>query len=289
MVGEFPRHPEREGGGKNVPASIPRRVPGQGGQGPVANFLPRPGGDPAPDPGEAAKRQAATLAWRMKNPPTTPAIIGGIEEVRVDEPVGELYAVDSYLGGRIMVFDLNTMQFKRGWGAKGKPLAEISLNDEDHEYTPGGADPKDFVGHVTVNISNDGFVYAADRRANRIDVTTKDGKYIKSFMVAPQTPSDRGAAGGVAFSADKAQRHLIISDMANSKVWFLDRQTGKVVGSFGTMGDQGGMWFGLHMIDVDSQNNIYTGEVFAGQRIQRFVPADSARGKLLEQLSAMKW
>jgi hypothetical protein len=27
---------------------------------------------------------------------------------------------------------------------------------------------------------------------------------------------------------------------------------------------------------------IYTGEVFAGQRVQRFVPAESARGKLLE-------
>jgi hypothetical protein len=36
---------------------------------------------------------------------------------------------------------------------------------------------------------------------------------------------------------------------------------------------------------VDSRNYIYTGEVFAGQRVQRFVPADSARGKLLEQSS----
>jgi hypothetical protein len=39
------------------------------------------------------------------------------------------------------------------------------------------------------------------------------------------------------------------------------------------------------MIAVDSRGNIYTGEVFAGQRIQRFVPSDSARGKLLEQLA----
>jgi sugar lactone lactonase YvrE len=39
------------------------------------------------------------------------------------------------------------------------------------------------------------------------------------------------------------------------------------------------------MIAVDSKGNIYTGEVFAGQRIQRFVPADSPRGKVLEQLT----
>jgi hypothetical protein len=292
MVGEVPRAPEREGGGANQPASIPPRVPGQGGQGPIAGFLPPPpgaargGGGGAPD---AAARAAAVAAFRAKYPPTAPMIVGGIEEVRIDEAANELYAADSYLGGRIMVFDLNTFAFKRGWGAHGKRLADISLNDADHVYTPGGPAPKDFVGHVTLNFSNDGLVYAADRRADRVDVTTKDGKLVKEFMVAPQTPSDRGSAGGVAFSADKEQRYLIISDMANSKVWVLNRADGKVVTSFGTMGDQAGLWFGLHMIDVDSQNNIYTGEVFAGERIQRFVPATSPRGKLLEQLSSMQW
>jgi hypothetical protein len=30
---------------------------------------------------------------------------------------------------------------------------------------------------------------------------------------------------------------------------------------------------------------IYTGEVFAGERVQRFVPANSPRGKVLQQLS----
>ena len=50
------------------------------------------------------------------------------------------------------------------------------------------------------------------------------------------------------------------------------------------MGDQGGLFYGLHMVEVDSRDYIYTGEVFAGQRIQRFVPAGSPRGKLLEQL-----
>jgi hypothetical protein len=52
----------------------------------------------------------------------------------------------------------------------------------------------------------------------------------------------------------------------------------------GQMGENGGQWFGLHMIAVDSRGVIYTGEVFAGQRVQRFVPADSPRGKVLAQL-----
>ena len=54
-----------------------------------------------------------------------------------------------------------------------------------------------------------------------------------------------------------------------------------MAGQFGTMGENGGQWFGLHMIAIDSQGNIYTGEVFNGERVQRFVPAASARGKQL--------
>ena len=290
MVAEVPRAPEREGGGPNRPAALPQVVPGRGGQGPIAGFLPPPpgaagrGGRGNADP---VAQAAAAAAFYVKYPPATPMIVGGIEEVRVDEPARELFVADSYLGGRVMVFDLETFAFKRGWGAHGKRLSEISTNDADHVYTPGGPPPKDYVGHLTLAFSNDGFVYAADRRANRIDVTTKDGKLVKEFMISPMTPSDRGAAGGVAFSADKEQKYLIISDMANSHVWFLNRADGKVLGNFGTMGDQGGLFYGLHMVEVDSRNYIYTGEVFSGERIQRFVPSDSARGKLLEQLSAM--
>jgi len=33
-----------------------------------------------------------------------------------------------------------------------------------------------------------------------------------------------------------------------------------------------GQFFGLHMIAVDSRGNIYTGEVWNGERVQRFVP-----------------
>ena len=53
----------------------------------------------------------------------------------------------------------------------------------------------------------------------------------------------------------------------------------------GSGGESGGQFFGLHMIATDSKGLIYTGEVFAGERVQRFVPADSPRGKILDQLS----
>jgi DNA-binding beta-propeller fold protein YncE len=197
-------------------------------------------------------------------------IIQNIEEIRLDEPAHELYAADAYLGGRVMVFDLDTLAFKRGWGAYGKPLSQISTNDADRAYTPGGPMPKEFKGHLTLNISNDGLVYAADRNANRIQVTTKEGKFLKEFILAPNT-GEGGSTGGVAFSPDKAQRFLYISDLTNNCIWFLNREDGKVVGKLGSAGQNGGQFFGLHMIGVDSKGNIYTGEVQNGERVQRFL------------------
>jgi DNA-binding beta-propeller fold protein YncE len=288
VVGEIARaeQPGRGGGG-DAPAA---RVPGRGGPGPTGTFPQQAGGGRGrgnADP-EAAKAQAAAqAAFNAKYPPTAPVIIGQVEEIRLDEPAGEIYVADSSFGGRVMVFDLKTLAFKRGWGAYGKPLSQINTDAAARAYTPGGAMPKEFRGHLTLNFSNDGLVYAADRNANRIHVTTKEGKFLKEFIVAPMT-GEGGSTGGVAFSPDKQQRFLFISDLTNNKIWFLNREDGKIVGEMGSFGENGGQWFGLHMIAVDSQGNIYTGEVFNGERVQRFVPAESPRGKLLEQLARMQ-
>jgi hypothetical protein len=267
VVGATPRAPETETGGTAGAAepTLPPHTPGRGSAGPVAGFLTPAGGR------GQAKAVPNTAAFRAKYPPTTPMIVGGLEEIRLDEPARELYAADNYLGGRVMVFDLDTLKFKRGWGAYGHALSEISTNDADRAYTPGGPMPKEFRGHLTLNISNDGLVYAADRNANRIHVTTKQGKFVKEFILAPMTGVG-GSAGGVMFSPDKQQRLLYISDLTNNHLWFLNREDGKVVGQMGSMGENGGQFYGLHMIAVDSKGTLYTGEVFAGERVQRFVP-----------------
>ena len=272
VVGEFPRTPEvPPGAGGGGPAQISPHTPGRGSAGPVAGFLTPPGGRGQPNPAAQASRDAAIAAFRAKYPPTTPMIVGGLEEIRLDEPARELYAADNYLGGRVMVFDLDTLQFKRGWGAYGHALSEMTTSDADRAYTPGGPMPKEFRGHLTLNISNDGLVYAADRNANRIQVTTKQGKFLKEFVLAPMTGVG-GSTGGVMFSPDKQQRLLYISDLTNNHIWFLNREDGKVIGQMGSMGENGGQFFGLHMIAVDRNGVIYTGEVFQGERVQRFIP-----------------
>ncbi len=263
LVGATPHAPEKPpGGGGGEAGAVLNPDPSKGGPGPLGTFPAPPPRRPDPE---------AVAAFRQKYPPSTPMIVQNIEEIRLDEPAHELYAADAYLGGRVMVFDLDTLAFKRGWGAYGKPLSEISTNDADRAYTPGGPMPKEFKGHLTLNISSDGLVYAADRNANRIQVTTKEGKFLKEFILAPNT-GEGGSTGGVAFSPDKAQRFLYISDLTNNCIWFLNREDGKVLGKLGSAGQNGGQFFGLHMIAVDSKGNIYTGEVQNGERVQRFIP-----------------
>ncbi len=246
VVGEVPRTTDRQpGAGAGGDAAPETRAPGRGSRGPVAGFLRAPGGRNQPDPAAQAARAAAIAAFRAKYPPTTPMIVGGLEEIRLDEPARELYCADNYLGGRVMVFDLDTLQFKRGWGAYGHTLSEITTNDADRAYTPGGPMPKEFRGHLTLNISHDGLVYAADRMANRIQVTTTQGKFVKEFTLAPMTGVGRSRRRRNVLP-DKQQKFLYISrpDQQPHLVPKSQR-TGKVVGQLGNAwAKTGGQFFG---------------------------------------------
>ena len=170
-----------------------------------------------------------------------------------------------------MVFSLDKFEFKRGWGAYGHKLSEISTAPADHAYKPNGPMAKEFVGHLTFNFSNDGLVYAADRGGNRIHVTDKQGNFKQEIKMAEGTGVG-GSTGGVMFSNDKEQKYLYISDLTNNHVWFLDRKSGKVLSTLGSMGQNAGQFFGVHMEAVDSKGTLYTGEVFYGERVQRFLP-----------------
>ena len=289
LVGEIARIPERLGGGPNQPLSIATRVPGRGGPAPIARFLLPPAGTAVVL--DTAAEAKAMAAFYVKYPPSTPMVVGTIEEIRVDEAREDIYVADNYLGGRVLVFDLNTLAFKRGWGAYGRRLADISLDPADHDWV-GSTPPREFQSHLTVNVSRDGFVYAADRMADRVQVTTREGTFVKEIVFSPPGTTrgwtgSRGVAGSVTFSADKEQKYLYVGDMKNNTIWFVNRADGAVLGRYGSMGDNGGQFFGLELAMTDSRGNIYTGEVFSGERVQRLVPADSPRGKLLEQLSRL--
>lgn len=202
-------------------------------------------------------------------PAATPEIVGNIEGGDIDEKSHEIFLTDSYLRGRVLVYDLETLKFKRGWGAYGKPLSEISTQAPE-KYNPANPPAKDFLGHVTLGLTNDGLLYAADRMDDRIQVFTEQGKFVKEFKVAPET-LDRGSTGGLAFSPPPEQRYLYVSDIMNNVVWIVNRKEGQVVGHFGFAGHNGGGFHWIHMVATDARGNVYTGEVDSGKRVQRFL------------------
>lgn len=209
---------------------------------------------------------------------------------QLDQDAREIYIIN---WKRVLVYDMDTGDFKRGWGGHGMPLSEIS-NDPIPPYEWDGSRPPEepqFVPDLHfLEISNDGLVYVGERGQNRIQVFQKDGTWVKDFYVAEGTPGQRlgtGQCGGVGvrkdlppcgsmykliLSKDPEQKYLYMADGTNNRVWIVDRQSGETIGSFGGNGRYAGQLHWVNAIGTDSIGNIYTGEVEHAKRIQKFQP-----------------
>lgn len=198
-----------------------------------------------------------------------PETLGGPADMYVDPDGNLLYVADGYRNRRVVVFDADTGEYVRHWGAYGE------RPDDDHELGPRGADDPPAEQFSTVHgiiVSNDGLVYVADRRNNRIQVFRKSGEYVTERLVAPGTLAS-GSAFSLGLSPDPEQEFLYLADGTNHKVWIFRRDGLEVVGEFGRPGRQIGQFIRVHNLSVDSRGNIYTGEAATGRRVQRFVPA----------------
>jgi hypothetical protein len=200
----------------------------------------------------------------MNNSDTT--ILGRPAGIDLDEKAHEIYFADGYLNRRVIVFDSETGAFKRMWGAYGKAPSDADLVP----YAPGDAPSQLFRNPVhAVHISQDGFVYVCDRINDRIQIFTKDGKFVKEFILRPETLGN-GSAYDFAFSRDAAQRYLLVADGENNVIWTLLRSDGSVQGTTGHAGRNAGQFHHVHAIVSDLKGNLYTGEVETGRRVQKF-------------------
>lgn len=183
--------------------------------------------------------------------------------VAVDDAANEVYVADTG-DNRIAVFDANTGAFKRAWGGSGDKAEAASGT-----YAAGSAPGKQFRGPTCVKIAKDGMVYVCDKGNDRVQVFSKDGKFVKEAMVMPTTTGE-GTASDVAFSADAQQRFLYVADIQDKTVIVLDRASLATVGTVGEGGRYPGMFYGLNRVAVDSKGNLYTGETYEGKRVQKF-------------------
>ena len=185
----------------------------------------------------------------------------------IDQATNELYVADGYSNKRVIVFDADTGQYKRHWGAYGNKPDDTNLG----RYNPDTPPAQQFRNPVhCAELSKDGLLYVCDRSNDRIQVFKKDGTFVKEKFVANRTLGD-GSVWDIAFSKDPQQKYLYLADGANEKVYIIDRASLEILTSFGDGGRQPGQFYAVHSIATDSKGNIYTTETYEGKRLQRFI------------------
>jgi sugar lactone lactonase YvrE len=172
-------------------------------------------------------------------------------------------------------------------------LSEID-NDPTPPYDISGPPPdqKQFAPALhCVHVSRDGLVYVCERGSDRIQVFTKQGKFVTSWFVHPSTQSRGPNCGGIwdlknppcgtvynlTLSSDPQQKYVLSADGTNNMVWIFNRTDGTLAGSFGGNGRYAGQLHWIDAVATDSKGNVYTGEVEDGKRIQKFILTNPGR------------
>jgi DNA-binding beta-propeller fold protein YncE len=192
---------------------------------------------------------------------------GRVAKIFIDPKANEAYLADGYFNKRVAVVDMDSGKIKRYWGAYGEKPDDSPMP----RYNPTAPPDKQFRNPVhCADVSVDGLVYVCDRPNDRLQVFTKEGKFVTEHLIERQTLSD-GSVWDIAFSKDPAQTYLYMADGANEHVRVYERKTMKLLTHFGYGGRQPGMFFGVHSIATDSKGNIFTTETYTGKRVQKFV------------------
>jgi DNA-binding beta-propeller fold protein YncE len=218
-----------------------------------------------------------------------------VADMSVDSETNRLFVADGYGNRRILIVDAETGQYVGHFGAYGQNpviddpasvVADTDVGPWIADYQSGNMTPSFFRSplHCAI-VSKDGFLYACDRGNNRIqifDISAMDmGSacsnpnaqagtcgFVGEIHVAPQSAS--GTAGTAAFSTDPDQSCLYVGDLANGTLYIINRENLTELDRIGRPGRQVGEFHWLHTLTVDSQGNIYTGEVSSGKRVQKF-------------------
>ena len=196
-----------------------------------------------------------------------PDHLGGPANFYVEPTTNEVFIADGYRNRRVVVYDAATGNYLRYWGAYGQPPDDTY----EYEYPVRVEDPPQQFRTVHGIVgSKDGLIYVADRRGNRVQVFRQNGEYLMERFVRPETGGS-GTGFTLQFSRDPEQSILYLVDGTNQRIWLLRREDLKILDRFGRPGRQRGQFIRAHMLAIDSNNRMYTGEAGNGRRIQRWI------------------
>lgn len=235
-----------------------------------------------------------------------------VADMSIDPDTNRMYVADGYGNRRVLIVDAETGQYIGHFGAYGQnPVDEPAGTEVDPynaapwaaDYQAGNLKPMFFRSplHCAV-VSRDGLLYACDRSNNRIQVfdaasitgaacTNADAQpgvcgFVRDVYIAPYAAT--GTAVAAAFSTDPGQTCLYVADLANGVFYILNRENYTELDRIGRRGRQVGEFHWIHILAVDSEGNIYTGEVDTGPRIQKFsrYGSESCSGAGFEDIGA---
>jgi len=188
--------------------------------------------------------------------------LGRPSNVWVDPATNELYLADGYGNRRIIVFDAQTGEYRRHWGAYGEAPDDAYRYDRE---AAGDTPSRQFATAHGIIGSKDGLIYLADRGNQRIQVFDQSGRFIMERVVAPGMD--------LVFSPDPEQTYVYLADGDNHKVFILRRADLEVLGEFGGFGEEPHQMQRPHSIGIDSKGNLYTAEQADqtdGRRMRKF-------------------
>jgi DNA-binding beta-propeller fold protein YncE len=214
----------------------------------------------------------------------------------VDPRTNRLYIADGYGNRRVLIVDADTGKYIGHFGAYGNnPVDDAGAaagGTWPQASAKGETKPAFFRNPVhCVKIADDGKLYVCDRGNDRIQVfdgndpalgkecsnpNGEAGKcgFVTERFISAKTytqPVMPGSAVSMNFSTDKAQSCLYVGDNTNQTIYIMDRGKLEQLGRLGRGGRMAGDFHWLHQVSLDSQGNLYTGEVDTGKRVQKFV------------------
>ena len=211
-----------------------------------------------------------------------PTLMGRPSEIWVDPADNEVFIADGYGNRRVIVFDGETGEYLRHWGAYGE------TPDDDYRPDPASAEPsRQLRTPHGIAGSRDGHIYLADRSNNRVQVFRQDGTFVQEKIIRPRCapegePTVAGcgpsAAFSVGFSTDEEQTYLYVADGGSHVIVVLRRSDLEIVDEFGGPGTGVGQMGRPHNLTVDPMGNIFIAEA-AGPWMP-LADADSVAGRL---------
>ena len=241
-------------------------------------------------PGPQARRETRAAEAEQSDTDIFP---GGIFFFDLDEDAREMYIVDAKTRARV----------RHGQGHVQARLGRARHSAERNRQRS-HARPTTLPGRPPIKSSSRPrctasifqwtvWFMCANAAADRIQVFTKQGKFVTSFFVHPSTPARGAECGGpgstmfgmcgtiynLTFSHDPQQKYVLIADGTNDKVWIHDRKTGKLVSGSATTAAWRASSIGSTPSPWIRTGNIYTGEVDTGKRVQKFILTNGDKTK----------